>query len=172
MTAPETQLGRGRLFDAATRGRIRRQTDRGVCIVFMVVALLVGGLMAGLHHEMPVLPYWLSICPPDVPHYDCDYSPWLDVLAGAASAVIFGLFLTVLFRYRRIAPTVRCEGCGGRGWIIDLEASGGRCPLCGNERFAYFTIEAAGAPMFRVWRLKDTDGRDLLEMQAANKHLL
>jgi hypothetical protein len=162
----------GDLFNPATQERIRRKTNPGTKWAFLGSAVVVGLLVGGLHYEESFLPHWLSICASDVAWYDCEYSGWLDVLAGAAAFIFFGAFVWIIFKVRRIPPTVTCEQCGGRGWIEDLEPTGGRCPRCAHDRFSYFTLEAAGIPVARVWNLRDTPGRELLANKEANKDLL
>jgi hypothetical protein len=161
-----------RLFDLETRDRLRSQTARATAWVFFGASVIVGLLIWGLHHEEPFVPYWLSICPRDVPRYDCEYSPWLDFLAGASAFGVFGLFVWITFKLRQIRPTVRCKRCGGRGWIVDLQSTAGHCPACGHDRFAYFTLEANGVQIARIWRIRDACGQELLELNARNKQLL
>jgi len=168
---PIPKVGGG-LFNPATPEVIRQQTNRTVIVVLIVATLIFAGLAAGVHHEYPFVPYWLSICPGDMPRYRCEYDLWLDFYVGLTALVVFGLLFLVVFKVRRLRPTVRCERCSGRGWIVDLKASDGRCPLCGNDRFAYFIIEGSDLPRVKIWQLRNVGGLELLARQADNRNLL
>jgi len=171
--SPESARPSGpeRLFDPATREGVRRRTRPGALLVLCGAPLVFGGLVGGYHFEAPFLPFWLGICADDVAGYDCAYDPILDWLAGLSTAALTALLAAVLFRHRRIPPTVRCQGCGAHGWIVDLAATAGRCPVCGHDRFRYRGIGGAGVPAIRLWRRDDADGRELLAMRAANDRL-
>lgn len=161
-----------RLFNIETQDRVRRETARGTRWVFLGVAVVAGLLVWGLHHEEPFLPYWLSICSQETPRYDCEYSAWLDLLAGGSTVGVFGVFTWMHYRLRRIRPTVRCKGCDARGWIEDLNSTAGRCPHCGHDHFAYWALEITGVPLARIWRSRDVTGQDLLTLNTGNKDLI
>ena len=161
----------GALFDPATRSAHDRRFGRGYRMAVPVVTLLVGGLVGGYHYEEPFLPYWLGVCGDGVDRADCVYRPVLDWLAGFGGALAFGLFALAAYKFRRIPPSVTCLGCGGRGWIVDLEPTGGRCPRCGHDRFRYLRVVAAGVPAIRLWRLAEVDGRELLQLRRGNSQL-
>jgi len=153
-----------RLFDPKSRAAIQAQTQRSYAIAFGASSFVIAGLIGGLHYEeIPFLAYLFDYCSPDAYRYDCHYPRALDWLAAGVTWVAAAIVLAVLFRFRRIQPTVTCQGCGRRGWIIDLEDSAGRCPLCGYDRFRYRTIEGTGVPAVRIIDLADIDGSRLLE---------
>jgi hypothetical protein len=126
------------LFDPATRDRVRQDLARGTIVVFVVVTLMFGILSGVLHRELPFLARMTGQCGPDQYAYECDTLAY-DALAGFLGFMACGVLAAVVYRYRRIPATVRCESCGGRGWVMDLEPRDGRCPRCAGHFFSYRT---------------------------------
>lgn len=156
------------LFDPSTRGVVRRETRRAYVIAFSLTALVIAGLVAGLHYEeFPFLAYLFGFCEPEEAAYACDYPSILDWSAGALALGVVGPVLALLLERRRIPPSVSCLTCGGGGWILDLEATEGRCPRCGSDGFRYRALEAAGNPPVRIWRMDEVRGAELLELRRA-----
>lgn len=165
-----------RLYDPATRARVASGQIRRVRWLSVIVALVSGALIGGLHaSELPFLARPLGFCPSDVPLYDCEYPAWLDVAAGALAALVLGGALLPLapLAGRRIRPSVYCRSCDGMGWMADLRDRGGRCPRCGGERFDLLStdVEAAwltGGPLFLPRRevREDVKGADLIQERA------
>jgi hypothetical protein len=139
------------LFDPATRDRVRRDVATGTIIVFVVFTLIAAGLVGVMHRELPFLARMTGQCSPGEYAYECDTLAY-DVVAGLIGFVLFGAFAALAFRYRRIAPTVRCGSCGGRGWVMDLEPREGRCPRCGGDAFSYRTVLAGSDGLGPVLR--------------------
>lgn len=161
-----------RLFDAKSRALIRAETHRSYAIAFGVSALVIAGLVGGLHYEeLPFLAYLFDYCSPGQYRYECHYPAVLDWMAAGITVGAVGIPLAALLRVRRIPPTVTCRGCGTRGWILDLENSEGRCPICGFDRFRYRTLEGAGVPVVRIIDLEDVDASQLLEFRRTEKWL-
>jgi hypothetical protein len=148
------------LLDPRTRERIRRETARGMIVVLGIAALVMAALAAVAHHEVPLLAYWAGACSPDELGYQCSRLPW-DLLSGAFALLALGGFLVVLYRRRRIPPTIVCESCGGLGWVLDLEAGNGECPRCGGTTFTYrntFAGVLADAPHLQHVQETGMDG--------------
>lgn len=162
------------LFNPQTREVLRRRTGRSLRLLLAGATVLAGAAVGGFHYEEPFLPYLFGNCPSDLPRGACVYSRWLDVLAGLAAAAAFGVFCLAVYRLRRLTPTVFCRKCEGAGWIEDLLARDGRCPLCGHGRFNYRAraIEVEVEPMtdqqiaVRSWQLDDVAGEQLLALKA------
>jgi len=157
---------RDSLFDPSTRDVVRRETRRAYVIAFSLTALVIAGLVGGLHYEeFPFLAYLLGFCEPGENAYACDYPSILDWSAGGLTLGVVGPVLALLIKRRRIPPSVSCLTCGSGGWILDLEATEGRCPRCGSDSFRYRALEAAGNPAVRIWRMDEVRGAELLELR-------
>lgn len=154
------------LLDPSTRDIVRRETRRAYVIAFSLTALVIAGLVAGLHYEeYPFLAYLFGFCEPGETAYTCIYPLPLDGSAGTLALGLVGPVFAWLPERRRIPPSVGCLTCGGGGWILDLEASGGRCPRCGSDGFRYRALEASGNPTVRIWRMDEMRGTELLELR-------
>ncbi len=81
-------------------------------------------------------------------------------------ALLVGVFLlgagTTWLVTRNPTPTVTCLGCGGRGWIDDLEKPDGACPACGAARFAYYRFRGQHAALTEA----EISGADLVKRRA------
>lgn len=160
------------LLDPQTRERIRRETARGMTIVFAIAAVAMAALAALAHHEMPVLAWWAGACSPDDFLYECNRLPW-DLLMGGIGLIVFGGFVALMYRKRRIPPTIECESCGGKGWVMDLEATDGSCPRCGGSTFTYsntFAGVLGETPTLQRARETGMDGGMLLRRFRETRH--
>jgi hypothetical protein len=154
------------LFDPATRERVRRDGGRGTIAVLVVATLVLSGVAFGVHGEEPLLARMTGQCAPGQYAYECNTLAY-DVLAGILGLIVFGTFVALLYRYRRVRPTVHCESCGRRGWIMDLEPREGRCPRCAGSVFSYHTILVrtnGHGPVFLRVDEASVDGRALVQL--------
>jgi hypothetical protein len=154
-----------RLYDPRTGEELRRQQAPSRALVFGIAALACGALFALAHHELPFLAHWAGACSPDDYAYECTVRGRYGALGGAGLAALLGALFALAHRYRRFPPTLTCRGCGTSGFVLDIEPHGGRCPLCGGERFDYRiwfgTGTGAGPRLERVVE-EDRAGPDLV----------
>lgn len=155
-----------RLYDPRTAGVIRREAAPGRLLVFGISAVVAGALLGVLHHELPFLAHWTGACSPDDYAYECEARGFYDVVVGVLGFVLFAAFGWLGHRLGPIHPTITCKGCGTRCFALDLEATGGRCPRCGADRFAYqIWLAGGGALGPRVHRFREDDvaGADVVQ---------
>lgn len=161
-----------RLFDPKSRDAVRAETHRPYAIAFAATAIVLAGLVGGLHYEeLPLLAHLFGYCSPQSARFECGYPGALDWLAAGLTLVAAGGGLAKLLAHRRVPPTVTCRGCERRGWISDLESHEGRCPSCGHDRFRYRALEGTGVPVVRIIDLDDADGDHLLELRKTERLL-
>lgn len=114
----------GPLFDLK-RPRLLQATVRRYSLIGAVV---LGAIFAYIFWQLEQL-WWLSAC-----------------LFFAVAFIVAGTSWLVTWNP---VPTVRCQSCGGRGWIDDLAATHGSCPACGAESFTYFRYRGRHGPLER-----------------------
>jgi hypothetical protein len=154
-----------RLYDPRSATVIRAELARGRLLAFGITALVCGGLMAALHHELPFLAHWTGACSPDDYAYECQTRVRFDVVAGVITVALFAGFGLLAHRLGPIRPTLTCRNCGTRGWVLDIEPHHGRCPLCGGDRFDYqIWVGGAAAAGPRLEHIIEDDaaGADLV----------
>ncbi len=162
----EATPGAESLFDLDSRDRVRLATKRPFLIAFVVVALLIAGLVSGIHHdEFPFLAYLLSYCGDAERSFECTYPMALDWLAGGVALAVVGPALALVLKLRPIRPSVTCLVCKGQGWIMDLEKTGGSCPRCGHDGFRFVALEGTRTAAMRAWEINDARGSELLDLR-------
>jgi hypothetical protein len=153
------------LYDSQTGEVLRREASLGRLLVFGVVSLVSGGLFAAIHNELPFLAHWTGACSPDAYAYECEARPFWNAVAGVGVGLLMTAFSFTLHFKAPMRPTIRCRGCNTRGWVLDIEPTGGRCPRCGADRFDYRVVLARGGagPLLRFVRENDVAGADLVQ---------
>src|SRR5687767_725089 len=128
------------LYSAVTADAIYREGRRSQIRIVAGIAPLFSGLVLAAHVEMPLLAEIAGACEGARYLALCGYSPLYDGLAALLGLLFYGALVVLLFHFIRHAPppTVYCRHCDGAGWVRDLEPSGGRCPLCHHDLFAYY----------------------------------
>lgn len=94
----------------------------------LIAAVVLGAIFAYIFWQLEQL-WWLSAC-----------------LFFAVAFLVAGTAWLVTWNP---VPTVRCQSCGGRGWIDDLAPTHGSCPACGAESFTYFRYRGRHGPLER-----------------------
>jgi hypothetical protein len=133
--------------------------------VFGLASLVAGGLFAALHHELPFLAHWTGACSPEAYAYECEARGFYDAVAAVAGTALFGVLGWLGYRLGPMRPTVTCTQCHSRGWALDLEPHGGRCPRCGGQRFDYqiwFGGGTASGPRIERFREQGVEGPDVV----------
>jgi len=128
-----------RMFDPKSREAIRRSQAAVWIPLLAGVTLVCGSLIGVMHHEIPFIDFMAGNCDSNAAAVDCPTRFATSVAVAIAATLGLGGLSVLLYRKRPIRPTVQCEGCGGIGWVMDLEQFEGRCPHCGHDLFTYQT---------------------------------
>lgn len=162
-------MGNDDLLNPANEPVLRRWRLRLTVRAGAICVVLLGGAVGGFHHEQPFLPHLLGLCPTEVKWWDCPNIPLLSVGLGLLSGVVFAAYVAILLMLVPVRRVITCRGCGGRGWILDLEPDG-LCPRCGCERFdariAKSGLVSAGTiPYVAIRRIDNVSGAELLRQR-------
>lgn len=159
-------------FDPETATRQRAANGRRSRWLALVLAVVAGGLAVGLHAETPFVASLLGYCEGVRFAVECEYPAWvygLAALAGTGVGLVLAIPALLVAARRPVSPTVRCRSCDAVGWIDDLRARAGRCPLCAGHRFDYRayglgSVWLPGSVLFVPERVVENDaaGTDLI----------
>jgi hypothetical protein len=129
-----------RLYSETTAHAVYHEGRRSLVWVLVGIAPVFAGLVAVAHAELPFLAELAGACEGERYLALCPYSPLYDWLAGSIGLLVYAAYVVLLLRYVRRAapPTVYCLRCDGAGWARDLLPTGGRCPFCRHDLFAYY----------------------------------
>jgi hypothetical protein len=130
-------------FDPASPARVVRRGNRLLVLGAAVVSIAVGLVIAAR-----------------------EAFDWVTFLFGAGAvwltlAVLGGVLLWLARDQAPHAP-VTCRSCAAKGWIEDLEGTGGACPRCGGARYDYYDFRFGRYGGRFETRAEDVTGETLL----------